>query len=152
MWEPKLPFLSAYNALLYLSLCEKQRLQGLSVTQILTCPHGFEATTILMHYGDGSLTGDMKHNDSIRLSSFCTLLRSGSGTFLAVWRENGLASSFNLTPLQGFLVLVTDEGKASWLHQHCYKLNWFLKWDWEMWLIFKISQSVNNHETQCHSS
>ena len=53
-------------------------------TQILTCPDGFGTTTMPKHHGDSSPTGDMTPNDSIHLNSFCTFLRSDSGTFLAV--------------------------------------------------------------------
>ena len=49
--------------------------------QIHTCPDGLGTATMPEHHGDGSLTGDMTPNDSIRLNSFCTLLRRGSSTF-----------------------------------------------------------------------
>ena len=49
-----------------------------------TCPDGFGATTIPEHHGESSVTGDMTPIDSIHFNSCCTLLRNGSGIFLAV--------------------------------------------------------------------
>ena len=47
------------------------------------------------HQGVGSLTLEITPIDSIRLSYSCTRWRSGMGTFLGVYSEYGVASSFS---------------------------------------------------------
>ena len=61
--------------------------RGFRSTQILTCPDFLGTTTIPAHQGVGSLTGDITPICSIRVSSSCTLVRRGMGTFLGVYKE-----------------------------------------------------------------
>ena len=67
-------------------------LSGFRSTQILTVPSFLGTTTIPAHQGVGTSILEMTPMDSMRASSSFTFMRSGSGTFLGVWRAKGVAS------------------------------------------------------------
>ena len=76
--------------------CITLSFKGLRSTQIRINPDGFGTTTMAAHHCVGSFTWDIIPSLSICCISSLTFSRNGSGMFLGVNRQNGLASGYSL--------------------------------------------------------